>query len=280
MPVQEVADQFISVILADIRQNCLKLPTLPELAVKVRKLAQDESSNAGQLAKLINTDAALSARLVRVSNSPLYRGTSVITSVQMAITRLGNTTVRNLVSSLVMQQLFQMPSLLRERMRTVWNHSAEVAVISQILARNFTKLQPDEAMLAGLLHDIGTLPILSRAEDFPQILRNPEALENAIETLHTQIGKILLETWNFSPEIVAAAAEHEDLGRYTAEVDYADVVLVANLHSYVGKNHHLATVDWGNVPAFAKLGMSPAQSLLAINEAKAEIAETMALLGL
>lgn len=280
MPAQDIADQFITVILADIKQNCLKLPTLPELAVKVRKLSQDESSNAGQLAKLVNTDAALSARLVRISNSPLYRGNSPITSVQMAITRLGNTTVRNLVSSLVMQQLFQMPSSLRERMRLVWNHSAEVAIISQILARNFTKLQPDEAMLAGLLHDIGTLPILSRAEDFPQILRDPAALENSILMLHTQIGKILLETWNFSPEIVAAAAEHEELDRYTAEIDYADVVLVANLHSYIGKDHRLATVDWGNVPAFAKLGMTPAQSLLAMNEAKAEVAETLALLGM
>lgn len=278
--MQEIADRFITVIINDIKQNCLKLPTLPELADKVRRTVADPNSTAAQLGKLINTDAAMSARLLRVSNSPLYRGNSTITSIQMAITRLGNNVVRNLVSSLVMQQLFQMPSLLRDRMRTVWNHSAEVAVISQVLARQYTKLEPDEAMLAGLLHDIGTLPILTRAEDFPEILRNPAALDHAIDTMHTQIGKLLLESWKFPPEIVAAAFEHEDLGRYTAEVDYADVVQVANLHSYVGKDHRLAHTDWTTVPAFAKLGIKPAESLLAINEAKAEIADMMSVLGL
>jgi putative nucleotidyltransferase with HDIG domain len=277
--VQEIADRFITVIINDIKQNCLKLPTLPELAEKVRRTVQNPKSTAGQLAKLINTDAAISARLLRVSNSPLYRGNSTINTVQLAITRLGNDVVRNLVSSLVMQQLFQMPSSLRDRVRLLWNHSAEVAVMSQVLARQFTRLEPDQAMLAGLLHDIGTLPILSRAEDFPEIMLNPGALDHAIETMHGQIGKLLLETWKFPPEIVAAAYEHDDLGRYTAEVDYTDVVLVANLHSYLGTQHRLASADWASIPAFAKLGIKPAESLLAINEAKAEIADMMAALS-
>ena len=276
----EAIDKFITVIISDIKQNCLKLPSLPEIAIRVRKAVEDEKSSAGQVAKVINTDPALSARLLRVANSPMYRGASPIETTQAAITRLGSTVVRNLVSSLVTQQLFQTHStFLMARMRTLWAHSSEVAVISQAFARKFTSLAPDEAMLAGLLHDIGKLPILTRAEDFPDIMKNEAALDEAIEKMHPIVGKFMLEAWKFPPEIVAAASEHEDLGRYSDKPDYVDVVLVANLHSYIGKKHPYAHVKWADVPALAKLRLTPAESLLALEEAKAEMAEMMSLLG-
>lgn len=158
-------------------------------------------------------------------------------------------------------------------------HSTEVAVISSTLTRKFTQLEPDQAILAGLLHDTGTLLILSRSDDFPEISRNPEALDMAIETMHTQVGKLLLTTWKFSPILVAVAAEHEELGRYTSEVDYVDVVLVANLHSHIGSNHRHAHTNWADVPAFAKLGLTPTESLTAMEEAKAEMAELRQLLN-
>jgi putative nucleotidyltransferase with HDIG domain len=277
---QAVADRFIGVVINDIKQNCLKLPSLPEVANKVRKAVEDENSTAAQVAKLISADAALSAKLLRVANSPLYRGAKTIENVQNAIARLGNNTVRNIVTSLVMQQLFQTQSaLLRQRMKTLWLHSTEVSVLSQFFARKFSQLEVDQAMLAGLLHDIGTLSLLSRAEDFPEMLRNTRALDDAIDKLHHQVGKMILEAWKFPPEIVAVAYEHEELDRLSSEVDYVDVVSVANLHSYIGKPHRHAKVDWSAVPALAKLGLKPAESLLALEEAKAEIAEMKSLLG-
>jgi putative nucleotidyltransferase with HDIG domain len=279
-PSPQIADRFITVVINDIKQNCLKLPTLPEVAVRVRKAVEDENSTAAQVAKLISSDAALSARLLRIANSPLYRGNKTIDSVQMAVARLGNTTVRNLVTSLVMQQLFQSGSAsLKNRMKTLWLHSTEVAVIAQALARKFTKLDPDQAMLAGLLHDIGTLSLLSRAADFPELVRDDVALEHAIEQLHHQVGKLVLEAWKFPPDVVAAAYEHEDIGRLSGDIDLVDIVMLANLHSYIGKNHRLSKVDWGNVPAFAKLGLTPTDSLLALEAAKAEMAEMRAMLG-
>jgi hypothetical protein len=78
---------------------------------------------------------------------------------------------------------------------------------------------------------------------------------------------------------VAAAYEHEDIGRLSGDIDLVDIVMLANLHSYIGKNHRLSKVDWGNVPAFAKLGLTPTDSLLALEAAKAEMAEMRAMLG-
>ncbi len=278
--MHEAADKFVAVILADIKQNCLKLPTLPEIAVRIRKVVEDENSTSAQVAKLIGTDAALSARLLRVANSPLYRGGSPIDNIQMAVTRLGNKVVRNLVQSLVMQQLFQSQSpALKKRIQALWSHSVTVAAIAAAFARKFTRLSADQALLAGLLHDIGTLPIVSRAEDFPEIAGNPVLLDEAIEKMHTTVGKLILETWKFPPDMIAVAAEHEDLGRYSAEVDYVDLVLVANLHSYIGAQHRHARIQWADVPALAKLGLTPAESLLALEAAKGEVAELRAMLG-
>lgn len=275
----DIVEQFISVIINDIKKNCLKLPTLPEIAVKVQQAVKDKNTSAAQISKIIGIDAAVCARLFRVTNSPMYRSAKPVEDIQQAITRLGYNVVRNLVTSFVLQQLFQSPShALKDRMKALWMHSTEVAVISSTLARKFTKLQPDQAMLAGLLHDIGTLPILSRSDDFPEISGNPEALELAIETMHTKVGKLLLTTWKFSPILVAVAAEHEDWDRYTSEVDYVDIVLVANLHSHIGGKHRHAHTNWADVPAFAKLGLTPAESLAAMEEVKVEMTELHQLL--
>jgi putative nucleotidyltransferase with HDIG domain len=276
----EAADKFVAVIINDIKSNCLKLPSLPEVAMRVRRAVEDENSSAEQVAKVINADPSLSARLLRAANSAAYRGARPIESTQAAVTRLGSTVVRNLVSSLVTQQLFQSHSaFLMKRMRVLWSHSAEVAVISQAFARRFTKLPPDQAMLAGLLHDIGKLPMLTRAEDFPDVMKDEKMLDAALDKLHPVVGKFLLEAWKFPPEIVAAASEHEDLGRYTEKPDYVDIVLLANLHSYIGKPHPYAKVNWLDIPALSKLKLTPAESLLALEEAKAEMAEMRSLLG-
>lgn len=278
--MHETSDRFVSVILKDVKHNCLKLPSLPEIAMRVRRTVEDEDSTAAQIAKLVGVDAALSARLLRVANSSMYRGDRPVENLQTAVARLGGKVIRSLVSSLVVQQLYQSPSsAVRQRMKELWTHSIEVAAMSHLLAARFTSLDPEQAMLAGLLHDIGGLPILSRAEDFPEILAEPRLLEEALDKLHVVIGKLILERWNFPASIVAAVAEHEDLSRYTAAVDYVDIVQVANLHSYIGKPHRLAHVNFGDVPAFAKLGLTPDQSMSAIEEAKAGIAEMRSLLA-
>lgn len=273
--IQESINRFVEVVLKDLKNNCLKLPTLPEVAVRVREAVEDDMSSTSKISRVISADASLSARLIRVANSPLYRGRTPIEGVQMAVTRLGTKTVRDLVMSLIMQQLFQTRSpQLRARMERLWLHSTEVAALSGLFARRFTSLSVDEAMLAGLLHDIGALPLIVRAEEFPELLKEEAALDQAINQLHTLIGKLILETWQFSPNVVAAAAEHEELGRYSAEVDYVDVVTIANLHSYMGTGHRLAKINWGDVPAFGKLGLRPEESIAVMEETRAEREET------
>jgi HD-like signal output (HDOD) protein len=240
----------------------------------VRKLVNDPASTDRQISRLVGADPALTARLLKVVNSPAYRSQSKIENIQTAVTRLGRQQVRNLVTALVMQQLYQAKGtqLTRQRLKTLWTHSAKVATLSYVLARRFTQLQPDQALLGGLIHDIGVLPILRRAEAYPELANDAEALEEVISHLHTIIGPFILDEWNFSPELIAVASQHEDLWRSEGpEVTYVDVVIVANLHSYLGTQHHLTQKDWSEIPAFAKLGLTPEESISTIESARAEL---------
>lgn len=275
-----LVDKFVGEMLDDIKHNRLKLPILPEVAFKVREAVNDPNAAAAAIAKAVSADTSIAARLLQVANSPLYRGTSPISNLQSAIARLGAPLVRNLVTSLILKQLFQTKSpALMERMQKLWEHSTQVAAISHVLARKFTRLKSDEAMLAGLIHDIGTLPILLKAETTPELLENMEALDQLIDKLHAPIGRLILEAWKFPPELVTVAAEHENLARLSDHVDYTDIVTVANLHSYLGSKHRHAQVKFTEVPAFTKLGLTPETSLSTLEEAAGEMKEVKSLLA-
>lgn len=266
----------------DIAKGRLELPTLPEIAMKIRRMVDDPAVSTDKLAKLVGTDAALSARLLQVSNSVFFRGLTSVENVRTAVVRLGGVCVRNVVISLVMNQLYQAKEMapIKKELHCLWVHGAKVAAISHVLARRYTRLNGEEAMLAGLIHDIGTLPILKRALDFPDILADKEALQRVIAYMHADIGKLILEDWHFPAELITVAAEHENLQRDASpEADYTDVVLIANLHSYMGQaNNKFAEIDWNIIPALRKLGLTPEQSIATMAEAQKEIAEVQKLL--
>lgn len=278
--MDELIDKFVGEMLDDIKHNRLKLPILPEVAFKVREAVSDPNAAAAAIAKAVSADTSIAARLLQVANSPLYRGTNAISNLQSAIARLGAPLVRNLVTSLILKQLFQTKSpALKERMQKLWEHSTQVAAISHVLARKFTRLKSDEAMLAGLIHDIGVLPILVKAETTPELLQNTAALDELISKLHASVGRLILEAWKFPPELVTVAAEHENLARVSDQVDYTDIVTVANLHSHLGTSHRHAQVKFTDVPAFTKLGLTPETSVSTLEEAAGEMKEVKSLLA-
>lgn len=265
-------ETFLDSLLNDLENDKLVLPTLPEVALKVRDTLEDEDASLMDVAKVVTSDAALSARLIQVANSPLLRAARAIETVDAAVTRMGADMVRNLVTSIAMEQMFQATSdVTDKRLRNIWEHSTTVAAISSALAKQFTNLKPDQALLAGLVHDIGALPILSRAEDVPELVNNEALLDNIIRRAHTIVGEEILKKWNFPPELVAVAADHEDLTRNSPSVDYVDVVTVANLQSIMGTDHPLASEDWSNVPAFKKLGLEPEINVVDMDETSESI---------
>lgn len=276
----DTEEQILQDLQEDIETNRLVLPTLPEVALRVRDAVEDDNATAGKIADIVATDAALSTRLLQIANSPLYRARTPIDNIQTAIARLGNIQVRNLVSSLVMQQMFQATNdLLDARLRRLWEHSSEVSAICMVMAMQTRGLQKDQAMLAGLIHDIGALPILVRAEEIPKLLYNEELLDSIVTKLHPKLGEIILKSWGFPEHLVKVAAEHENLDyTHDGDADYVDLLIVANLQSYIDTDHPLARTDWGKVSAFQRMGIDTDVNIVDIEENKEQIDEMKAAL--
>ncbi len=265
---------ILSKFLDDLNHDRLTLPTLPEIALKVREVVQDPDASIARIAVVVGSDPVLSAKLLQVANSAAYRATRPIENLQSAIARLGLTVVRNIVTAMVMEQLYQEsrnPEVTRH-LKRLWLHSTRVGAISHVMARKFTRLKPDQAMLAGLIHDIGAIPVVCEGENVPELLEDEARLQRIVHKLHTLIGTSILDEWNFPQELIDVVAEHENLTRDSGpEIDYVDIVTVANLHSHLGSDHPLGRVDWSTVPAFTKLGLTPEESIEAMEEAQEEI---------
>jgi len=260
----EKAEQFFSELKQAVESDQIILPTLPEVALKIRDAVENENTSAQQIADTLTQDASLSARLIQVSNSPLYRSRNPIEDLQMAVTRLGIRMVRDLVISLAMKQIYQATSdVLDEHFRSSWTTAVEVAAICRMLAITVPSINPEQALLAGLVHNIGSLPILVKAEDDDDLFNDSGALGDVIEQLQSRVGVLILETWNFG-EAMTDVVKHAHNFTYDHEgtADLVDLVQVALLQG----GHIKEDIDWDKVPAFKKLGMDTEVNVVEIEE--------------
>jgi len=262
--MSEKAEQFYTELKSAVESDQLVLPTLPEVALKIRDAVESENTSAQQIAETLTQDASLSARLIQVSNSPLYRSRNPIEDLQMAVTRLGIRMVRDLVISLAMKQIYQATSdVLDDHFRSSWNTAVEVAAICRMLATTVPGINPEQALLAGLIHNIGSLPILVMAEDDDDLFNDSDALGAVIEELTSPVGELILKTWNFG-DTMTDVVKHAHNFEYDHEggADLVDLVQIALLQG----GHESEEIDWSTVPAFAKLGMDSDVNVVEIEE--------------
>ncbi len=276
--MSEIVEKVKAALLRAIESDKLVLPTLPEAALKVRDIAESDDSSIMDLVKVISNDAALSARMIRVCNSPLFRGSREVENLNMAVSRLGMAYTSNLAMGLAMEQMFQATSeMIDRKLRETWQQSTEVAGISHVLAQHYTRLKPDQATLAGLVHLIGALPILRFVED-NDIPINSVMLDNLIDELHPTIGVEILKKWDFPKDLQQVPKEFINFSREVPQADYADVVMVANLQTLIGKDHPFAEMDWNQVSAFGRLGLDPNVDMSEGEDLSAEMEAAMSLL--
>ena len=277
--MSKLAEKVQQELIHAIENDELVLPTLPEVALRVREAAEDPDIGIPQISKVIGNDAALTARIIKVVNSPLLRSNKEITDLQMAVSRLGINYTCNLATGLAMEQMFQATSdVIDRKMREVWNRSTEIAGICHVLCRSYTRLAPDQATLAGLVHQIGALPILTYAEDHAELMNDSISLNHVIERIHPVIGDKILRTWDFPLPIAVVPGEYLDFTRNSEKVDYVDIVQVATLQSYLGTKHPFTQLDWSGISAFAKLGLDPNIDMQAEDELSNAMEAAMSML--
>jgi len=264
----------------DLMNDRLAVPSMPEVAIKIRRMIELEDAAIPLLARVVQTDPAVSAKLIKSANGSLYHGQPPVETCARAISRLGLNTTKHLVVSFVLRNLFQekiTTELLNNCARNLWEHSVEVAAISMALAIVTPELDADEALLAGLLHDIGELVILSYADQYPEYRQDMAALQAVVNQLKGEIGEAILREWQFPEAFLAVANESENWTRDPgAAADYCDVVLVAHLHSYFGTAKMEGLPGLAEVPAFGKLAggsLTPEVSMQVLEQAKEMIHE-------
>ena len=261
----------------------LKLPSLPEVAIKVKAAVSDPNVNIKDVARIVESDPAMAARLIQVVNSPVSRGLDPVRSIKDAIVRLGLASTRNIVMSYAVKQLFKAKSaLLKARMKQLYEHSVEVAAISFALANESKKFSSDQLLLAGLIHDIGVIPILTYIDETGLEIDKETELENIISKLRSVVGTMVIKHWGFPNDMLTVVEHCEDWHRDSGEkLDICDMVLISQAYSMLQHKDvtHLPKIH--EVPAFKKLfpeKQDPEFALHVLEQAQDEIDEVKRLL--
>ncbi|WP_420934996.1 HDOD domain-containing protein [Alteromonas sp. A081] len=222
-----------TILVEKINNDTLVLPTLPAIALKVRKAADDPNINLNAMADVIGQDPSLGARMIKIANSA-YMGRSVkVTSIGQAVTRIGLRQIKNISTALAMEQLFVSKNdivtryLQKEWVSTVSIVANSMAVLQLYVARTKKReMSLDTMTLAALVHNIGVLPVLTEAERHPEVFANPSFLDVAIDKLAGRVGASIMKEWGFGETFVNVSQYWKDLSFIPENVDYIDFVRV------------------------------------------------------
>ncbi len=255
--------------------DSVQFPPLPQVALRLRK-AISEEIGIEEAAKIIQTDPIVTARLIEIANSPLYRGVSRVTTCQQAVGRIGLMGVRNLVTSLTLKQMFHKtdPRLMRWLQR-LWQDSVRVSCFSYVLGTCLPHIDAEQALLAGLMSNIGALPFLYFAAEFPSETLPDSVLTAAIACVKGPLGSELLSAWEFPSEIYQVPKFCDDWF-YSDEgtLTLTDVVILANWHAHLGRAKTGALPPIETLPTYQKLNLrkiSPEFSLDLLHTAQDQI---------
>ena len=257
----------------------LKTPSFPDVALKMRKAIQRDCETA-DIVKIVNMDPVISAKLIQVVNSPFYMPMNPITNCLAAINRLGRKTTRDLVITFSMKNLIKSEKpLIKKLIQDSWLQSVKVSSIASTLAKLTKRADPDEALLAGLLHNIGVLPILTFADSLPEGVYQPADIDLCINEIQGQIGTIILGQWEFPDNLKQIPLLSANWFTNTTEkLNLIDIVLLAKYHNFLASPGSGELPLISILPAFQKLGdqtLTPEMSLQILHDAKQQIADTM-----
>jgi putative nucleotidyltransferase with HDIG domain len=225
---------FLERLAADLSSGEVSFPTFIDATVKVRLAVNDPSVDAERLARIIAAEPLLSAKVVKLANSAaLNQSGKQISDLKNAVLRVGFAAVRTTAVAVAMEQLIASKELesFRQTAQSVWQHSLDVAAISYVLARKLSRLNPDEAMFAGLVHDIGHFYLMSRASKYPELTEHSEELGPLLQEWHASVGHAVLDALGLPDGILKAVDQH-DLPDYSMPPrSLTDVLIAANVLS-------------------------------------------------
>jgi HD-like signal output (HDOD) protein len=274
---------FVQSLAQELSSGKIDMPSFPDIAARVRKVLSDEFVSSKQVVRVVSTEPALAGKLMMIANSVAMNPNGTrITDLNTAITRIGLNMVRSASLSFAMEQIRKSEAFasLRAPMTALWERSVLVAALSYVLAKRQTANNPDTAMLAGLMHGMGKLYILTRAARHPALFADPPTYNQIVRDWHSSIAKAILENWDISEEIVAAVEGYEDLDRdHKGPPDLTDVLTVANLLASFHDFPESIELNMQGVKACSRMNMNKEVAQKILQESAEEVASLRSALG-
>ncbi len=266
-----------TILLEKIKQESLVLPTLPEIALKVREAADDPEVNLGHMSDIISHDPALSVGMLKVANSAMLgRGVKVET-VNQAVTRIGLRQIKSIATAMALEQVFVSENeIVSMYLKKSWAKTVDISSVAISLMTLYLKdnkhspLLLDTVTLAALIHSIGVLPILTEAENHPDVFANPTFLQQAIIKLASSIGAEITNAWKLADEFTEIVLSWSDLTILPAEVHYLDFIRAGAIYNNIFKNESTREVL---LKSYVSKGIMPDIGFMQTDEFEAMVSD-------
>ncbi|WP_306521108.1 HDOD domain-containing protein [Rheinheimera sp.] len=205
---------LMTLLMEKLATNMLVLPTLPEIAVRVRQAADDPDINLHAMSEVIALDPALAARMIKIANSAFIGRSIKVSTLNQAVTRIGLSQVKNIATAMALEQLFiSHTAEVAATMADLWRDTVQVTCVAMSCLKMYLpkhkhdNLNLDTLTLAALVHRIGVLPILVEAEKYPEVFAEPAFLQKATEELASRIGVAIMRRWDFAETFIEVVSQ-------------------------------------------------------------------------
>jgi HD-like signal output (HDOD) protein len=272
-------NRLLALFADHYQTHTLEIPSLPEVAVRLRRAIQKDVDIKDAI-KIIELDPAITAKLIEVANCPLYLSAVPARNPLDAVNRIGLNGTRNLVIAISIKQIFKSrSSLIKTHLETLWRQSLYLAALCQVLATASQEKNLEDALLAGLIADIGAIPFLSYVANLPPEFISETEIQEALPIVTGVVGSVILKEWQFADEFIDVALNSRNwFQNNSAELSLTDIVVLSRLHAMIGKKSSVELPAITSIPAASKLkkiALSPENTLSILHDAKAKIHEAL-----
>ncbi len=206
-------EEMVEMLLTCLNAPDYRPPTLPSVAVELMSLSQQPDVDLADVVALLEQDSMITGRVLKLVQSPVYRGSAELSSLRDALMRVGLRTVRDLVMEIAMNmKVFRSPDY-ADTMDLLRRHSTMTAHFSKIVC-NYSPIEGEFAFMAGLLHDVGIAGTLLALSDGASRRKTPPALVAiwpAVDRVHQRAAEVMAEHWSLPPDIKYAISAHHQV---------------------------------------------------------------------
>jgi HD-like signal output (HDOD) protein len=275
--------RFTEALEIELAGEKIDLPSFPEVAVRVRKALTNDQVDIDHVVRVVSAEPALAARLLQLANSvALNPGGRRLADLRAGISRIGFNMARSATIAFAMSQLRRAEAYkgVETALTALWSHSTHIAATSRVVARRFTQINPDAALLGGLLGGVGRLYLLTRAARFPGMLENQGVYQRVVANWHSRITQAILRNWEVADEIIVAVDASENCDReHDGATDLTDVLTVGCALATLGCDPQPEEMLFLGMPAARRMKLDADSCVAALAESNVEIASLRQALG-